>query len=113
MRSWEIDPLFIMLILCELDKQDEPVEPDLKIANINFIGVLYTIKLALHYFRRQHEKNSQIDQVLILQGSLAGYIDLPGSIQYAGSKYALRGIMRNLRRTGWTFGMRVNYIAPW
>ena len=95
------------------DKTEEPVEPDLKILNINLVGVLYTIKLAMHYFRRQYEKNKQIDQLLILQGSLAGYIDLPGSMQYASSKYALRGLMRNLRRSGFTFGMRVNYIAPW
>ena len=95
------------------DKTEDPVEPNLSILNINLVGVLYTTKLALHYFRRQHEKNKDVDQVLIMQGSLAGYIDLPGSMQYASSKYALRGMMRNLRRSGWTFGMRVNYIAPW
>ena len=95
------------------DMTEEPVEPDLRILNINMVGVLYTVKLAMHYFRRQYEKNKDVDQLLILQGSLAGYVDLPGTVQYSCAKYGMRGLMRLLRRSGWTFGMRVNYIAPW
>ncbi|KIW71883.1 hypothetical protein, variant [Phialophora macrospora] len=94
---------------------EEPEEPKLNIVNINLIGVLYTIKLALHYFRRQTalNKGEPLDQVLILQGSLAGYLDLPGAVQYIASKFGLRGIMRSLRRTEHAHNIRVNYIGPW
>ena len=79
------------------------------------MGVLYTVKLALHYFRRQHalNKGEPLDQVLILQGSLAGYLDLPGAVQYAASKYGLRGMMKALRMTEGQHNIRVAYIGPW
>lgn len=94
---------------------EEPEEPKLNILNVNLIGVLYTVKLALHYFRRQHalNKGDPLDQVLVLQGSLAGYLDLPGAIQYTASKFGLRGMMRALRKTEHAHNIRVNYIGPW
>ena len=94
---------------------EEPEEPKLSIINVNLIGVLYTIKLALHYFRRQNALNKAdpLDQTLVLQGSLAGYLDLPGAIQYTASKFGLRGILRDLRRTEHVHNIRVNYIGPW
>lgn len=98
----------------DVDK-DEPEEPRLNVLNVNLTGVLYTVKLALFYFRKQHaaNKGEALDQNLILQGSLAGYLDLPGAIQYGASKYGLRGIMKNLRVTEHEHNIRVNYIAPW
>ncbi|KAJ9606173.1 hypothetical protein H2200_009134 [Cladophialophora chaetospira] len=94
---------------------EEPEEPKLTILNVNLTGVLYTIKLALHYFRRQNAQNKgdPLDQVLVLQGSLAGYLDLPGAIQYTASKFGLRGILRDLRRTEHVHNIRVAYIGPW
>jgi hypothetical protein len=41
---------------------------------------------------------------------MAGYIDLLGAPQYQTSKYAVRGLMCNLRAAG---RCRVNLIAPW
>lgn len=95
--------------------QEDPEEPKLDILNVDLIGNMYTIKLALHYLRRQHSlnKDSTQDTCLILQGSLAGYLDLPGALQYAASKYGLRGVMKSLRRTEGYHNVRVNYIAPW
>ncbi|KIW80819.1 hypothetical protein Z517_07436 [Fonsecaea pedrosoi CBS 271.37] len=79
---------------------------------INLMGLLYTVKLALHYFRRQ-PVDSDRDRCLILKSSLAGYVDLPGSIQYNSSKFGVRGVMRSLRRTSWKENIRVNLVAPW
>ena len=80
--------------------------------------MVYTTKIALHYFQRQHSQNPPAagappDTLLVLQGSLAGYIDLRGSPQYTASKWAVRGLLRSLRRTSLAHGTRVNYIAPW
>jgi NAD(P)-dependent dehydrogenase (short-subunit alcohol dehydrogenase family) len=88
------------------------VKPDLSIVNVNLIGVLYTVKLALHYFRQWPLEESR-DRCLIIKGSVAGYVDQPGSPQYNSSKFAGRGLMRSLRRTSWMQGIRVNYVAPW
>jgi NAD(P)-dependent dehydrogenase (short-subunit alcohol dehydrogenase family) len=88
------------------------VKPDLRIVDINLVGVLYTAKLAMHYFRRQPESAPR-DRCLIIKGSLAGYVDQPGSPQYMISKWGGRALMRCLRRTTWMQGIRVNYVAPW
>ncbi|KAK5444212.1 hypothetical protein LTS15_010565 [Exophiala xenobiotica] len=88
-----------------------PKKPNLKTMDINLTGLLYTVKLAIHYFRRQAIDASR-DRCLILKCSLAGYIDVPGSIQYNTSKYGVRGVMRCLRRTSWQEAIRVNLVAP-
>ena len=93
-----------------------PVEPRLDILTINLTGAMYTIKLALHHFRRQNAQQPPSSPKrfdLILQGSLAGYLDLPGAPEYSATKFAMRGIMRDLRRTEWQHNIRVNYIGPW
>ncbi|KAL6250762.1 hypothetical protein RBB50_003065 [Rhinocladiella similis] len=92
----------------------DPEEPKLKIMNINLTGVLYTVKLALHYFRRQNASNKggDLDQVLILQGSLAGFLAIPGAVEYSTSKWGVRGIFRTLRETEFQHNIRVCYIAP-
>ena len=88
-----------------LESADEPIEPDLKIININFIAVTYTAKLALHYFA----KSNSSDRCLILKSSMAGYLDGIGNPSYQCSKFAVRGLMCNLRRSDLC---RVNLISP-
>ena len=94
---------------------EEPQKPSLKVLDINGVGALYTTKLALHYFRKQHRATSggQDEHLLILQGSLAGYLELAGALQYNFTKFGLRGVMRDLRLTEGEHNTRVNYIAPW
>lgn len=89
---------------------DEPVKPELNILDINLNGMMYTSKLALHYFARQKDRS---DRCLIFTSSLAGYGDHPGALQYSASKWGIRGVMRSLRSTVSNFGARVNIIAPW
>ncbi len=94
---------------------DEPEEPKLLTLDINTIGVFYTTKLALFYFKKQQAQlndGRKRDRNLVLQASLAGYLDLPAP-QYQASKFAVRGLMRALRRTETNSGVRVNLIAPW
>lgn len=94
------------------DPAGPPEKPDLQTINTNLVGLLYTAKLAIHYFRRQPLDASR-DRCLILKSSLAGYLDAPGWIQYNASKFGVRGVMRCLRRTSWQEGIRVNLVAPW
>lgn len=89
-----------------------PVKPNLRILEINLIGLVYTAKLAMHYFRRQPVDAAR-DRCLIIKGSIAAYADQPGSPQYNISKWGGRGFMHNLRRTAWTENIRVNFVAPW
>ncbi|OAG38537.1 hypothetical protein AYO21_07197 [Fonsecaea monophora] len=94
------------------DPSGPPVKPNLRIVNINLIGVLYTVKLAMHYFRKSPVDEHR-DRCLILQGSTAAYVDQPGTPQYSASKFGVRGLMRSLRRTSWMQDVRVNFLCPW
>lgn len=90
----------------------EPVKPDLSILETNMIGVMYTTKLALHYFARQLEGPGR-DRCLIMTSSLAGYADHNGAPQYSAAKFGVRGMMRSLRQVLPKQNARVNIIAPW
>ncbi|KAJ6186422.1 Short-chain dehydrogenase/reductase SDR [Penicillium mononematosum] len=94
----------------------EPEEPNLSVIDVNIRGVLYTAKLAAHYFIRQNgteASEKQEDSSLVLIGSGAAFLDCPRSPQYSASKWAMRGIMHSLRRTAHFYGSRVNIISPW
>jgi NAD(P)-dependent dehydrogenase (short-subunit alcohol dehydrogenase family) len=100
---------FKLLTFYPLEETEEPTEPDLKILNVNLIGVMYTAKLAMHYFNQQRN-DIERDRCLILKSSLAGYIDIAGAPLYQTAKFGVRGLMHCLRRLDY---MRVCVIAPW
>ncbi|CAK7232063.1 hypothetical protein SCUCBS95973_008135 [Sporothrix curviconia] len=89
-----------------------PQKPDLRTVDVNLYGALYTAKLALHYFRK-HTVSAERDRCLIIKGSIAAYTDQPGSPLYNVSKYGVRGLFRNLRRTLHRDDVRINFVAPW
>jgi NAD(P)-dependent dehydrogenase (short-subunit alcohol dehydrogenase family) len=92
---------------------DEP--PNMSVTNVNGIGSLYTVKLAIWYFSKQQAQSQTKteDQCLVIQASIAGYIGIGGPVQYDFTKWGMRGVMRALRETAWMWGVRVNLIAPW
>ncbi|KAK5173794.1 uncharacterized protein LTR77_002475 [Saxophila tyrrhenica] len=92
--------------------KDEPDEPSFPVLDININGVFYTTKLAMWYLQKQNAGDQKKDRCLVLQASLAGYLDLVAP-SYGASKFAVRGLMRALRRTSGKDGIRVNLIAPW
>ena len=99
--------------LCKLDDPNsDPVKPNLNIIDINLVGVIYTFKLAVHYFRRQPESPDR-DRCFIFKGSIMGIMDSLYSWQYTSSKFGLRGLMRTVRRSSCDQGIRVNYVAPY
>ena len=92
--------------------QEEPEEPKLPILDVNINGVFLTTKLAMWYFEKQNSGSQKKDRLLVLQSSLAGYLDLI-SPQYSASKFAVRGLVRALRQMSPKHGVRVALIAPW
>ncbi|OAL34483.1 hypothetical protein AYO20_06326 [Fonsecaea nubica] len=69
-----------------IEDTDEPVKPQLKIVNIDLLGVMYTMKLARHYFVK-HPLDASHDRCLIVNASLVGFLDVPGIPQYMASKW--------------------------
>ncbi|KAF7190122.1 5'-hydroxyaverantin dehydrogenase [Pseudocercospora fuligena] len=100
-----------VFLQAETDDGD-PIEPILNVVKVNFIGVLYTVKLALFYLPKQPEGEDR-DRCIIMTGSLASYLDQSGSPQYNASKWGVRGLMHSIRQTGPDKGIRINMVAPW
>lgn len=95
---------------------EQPTKPSLKSLDVNIVGMLYTAKLAMHYFIKQNgttPSSSQEDTSLVLISSGAGILDVPRMPEYSASKFAVRGIMHSLRRTTHYYGSRVNVICPY
>lgn len=100
-----------------------PPPPNLSVINVNLIGVLYTAHLALYYLPRNPGSNSanakcdpanvHRDRHLLLIGSYAGFIPLPGQALYGSSKHAVVGLFRCLRSTSFSQGVRTNLICPY
>ncbi|KAI0121268.1 hypothetical protein BJ170DRAFT_644282 [Xylariales sp. AK1849] len=84
--------------------------PMLQTINVNLAGVIYSTKLALHYFTKQPGKRFQ----LVFTGSAASFLDTPPLWLYEASKAGVLGLMRSLRtQLPKAHNVTVNMIAPW
>lgn len=102
---------------------DEPKEPNLKVIDVNVIGVLYTTQLALWWLHRNlQSKNAspdadpatqQRDRHLLLVSSVAGLGPILSQPLYGTSKHAVLGLFRTLRGSAFLEGVRVNIIFPY
>lgn len=100
-----------------------PPPPNLSVINVNLIGVLYTAHLALYYLAlnpgsdsanaKCEPANVHRDRHLLLIGSVAGFMPLPGQALYGASKHAVVGLYRCLRSTSFSQGVRTNLICPY
>ncbi|KAM5360115.1 hypothetical protein ACJZ2D_013974 [Fusarium nematophilum] len=77
-------------------------------AQVNFIGVLNTIKLALLSFKRSKKPGS-----IVLTASMAGYLDTAPVCSYGGTKHAVVGLLRSFTTIAPVYNTRINLIAPW
>lgn len=78
----EVEDLF-------LDEFDEATgalrEPKHTVVAVNLIGVMNTVKIAVHYMRKQSSIGS-----IILTSSAAGYMGEPGLPAYTATKHGVR-----------------------
>lgn len=103
----------ILTTLSGAQTTEDPLPPPMATLDVNIKGVYYTTHLALHYFRQSPET----EQNLIFVSSLLAYITPLGSLDYTGSKEAVRGFFHALRyasrQTSLSLpNLRTNLIAP-
>lgn len=89
---------------------DRPPPPDLRVMDINCTAVLQTVHLALFWLQRNKPGR---DRHILLIGSVASFMAVPGDSQYTASKHAVMGLFRSLRATSWRQGVRVNILCPY
>ncbi|KAI1274907.1 15-hydroxyprostaglandin dehydrogenase [Xylaria sp. FL0933] len=109
-RSWilpgggELDPV-----------DDEPEEPRLKVLDVNLLGIVYSVKLALHYMQRNAPNATTGSRgSIICTASNVGLYPFPPAPLYAASKHAVVGLVRSLGPVYGLphIGIRINALAP-
>jgi len=93
-----------------LGKEDgEPEKPNLKTLEIDVIGTLYSIKLAIHYMRKNtgEQKGS-----ILVTASNAGLYGFSIAPMYGTSKHAIVGAVRSLAKPLVAEGVQINAICP-
>ena len=98
-------------------ERDPPLPRSVELnLDVNAKGVIYTSKLAQHYFAlplsSQINARPEFRKCLVVISSLAGYLELDAA-DYTASKWAIRGLFRSTRSKMEDQGHRINLIAPW
>ena len=86
------------------------VKPPTLTLDVNINGAYYTTHLGLHYLSLNPDPT---DRCILLLGSLASFVPLPGQAPYAISKHAVLGMFRSLVGTAFARSVRVNMINPY
>ena len=102
---------------------DDPPAPDLKVLDVNVMGVAYTTHLALFHLGRNpgsppaspdaDPEATRRDRHLLLIGSMASFGPIALQALYGASKHGVAGLFRSLRVTSFAHGVRVNLLAPY
>ena len=75
-----------------LTADGDPLKPEFDCLKVTLIGQMYTVKLAMHYMRKQSPQGGAIVSTV----SRSGY-DCQSIPVYAASKHGMIGLMRGLR----------------
>lgn len=87
----------------------EPVRPTLKTIDINLVGTLYSVKLAVHYMRKN---SSEQKGLIVCTASNAGLYPFSIAPMYGTSKHGVVGTVRSLAKSLHLEGIRINAICP-
>lgn len=128
----------VEVLACDITKQDQLEvsiqqarkafsKIDIVIANAGYSVAGKLEKLSVQSYREQFETNifgmlntiySTLEDLkkskgrLVLIGSVAGYVGLPGSSAYVMSKHAVRGLAQSLRGELSSYGISVIHVSP-
>ena len=89
------------------DDDGDPIKPEFSCLKVTLIGQMYTVKLAMHFMRKQQPQGG----VIISTVSRSGY-DCQSIPVYAASKHGMIGLMRGLRNHTPHWNIRINSICP-
>lgn len=109
-----------------LDGEDPVPAPELRVLRTNMVGVAYTAHLAMFWLPRNQPgdgdgadegratgRKTRRDRHLLLVGSVAGIMPLPGQPEYCAAKHAVTGLWRALAGSSFRHGVRVNLLLPY
>ncbi|KAF3765623.1 putative short chain dehydrogenase/reductase [Cryphonectria parasitica EP155] len=92
-------------------EDDEPKEPDLKSLSVNLSGVIYSVKLAIHYMNKNTSTGPSRGSI-ICTSSNAGLYPFPVSPLYAAAKSGVIGLVRSTAPILERQKIQINALAP-
>ncbi|KAH6629711.1 hypothetical protein C7974DRAFT_310563 [Boeremia exigua] len=96
----------ISLLEEDVDASGDLLPPNLRTINVNLLGCLYTVKLAIHHIRQNPTGGS-----IVITASASSFTRFPAT-DYTSAKHAVFGLMRSLAPQLHPLRIRVNAIAP-
>ncbi|KAL1857425.1 hypothetical protein Daus18300_010398 [Diaporthe australafricana] len=92
-------------------EEDEPKEPNLKIMDVDLSGVIYSVKLAIHYMSKNPSTGPSRGSI-ICTASNAGLYPFPVSPLYAAAKAGVIGLVRSTAPVLERHKIQINGLAP-
>ncbi|KAK8045189.1 hypothetical protein PG993_005213 [Apiospora rasikravindrae] len=94
-------------------EEDEPSQPNLKTLDVNLTGVIYTVKLAVHYMSKNQPSPANDSRgAIICTASNAGIYPFPVAPLYAASKGGVISLVRSLGPALERSQIQINALAP-
>ncbi|PSR99263.1 hypothetical protein BD289DRAFT_479638 [Coniella lustricola] len=100
------------LAMVEEGDGEEPQEPGLRILNVNLDGVVYSVKLAIHYMNKNQPSSNGSRGSIITTASNAGLYPFPVSPIYAAAKAGVIALVRSMARILEPRKIQINALAP-
>ncbi|KAF2100698.1 NAD(P)-binding protein [Rhizodiscina lignyota] len=91
----------------KLDSEGKLAEPDRRCLTIDMDAACDSVKLAIHYLRKNKEGGS-----IVMTASLAGYLASAGAPHYSAAKHGIVGLMRALKQEVAKSNIAISVVAP-
>ncbi|KAH9993454.1 NAD(P)-binding protein [Xylariaceae sp. FL0662B] len=96
-----------------LSDEEEPSQPRLKVLDVNLNGVIYSVKLAIHYMRKNALNAATGSRgSIICTASNAGIYPFPVAPLYSASKGGVIALVRSLAVVLERVNIQINALAP-
>ena len=97
------------------EEAEEPVKPSLGTVDVNLIGTIYTVKLGIHYLRKNSPtaiNGAASRGCIICTASIAGIYPFPSAPIYGATKAGVIGLVRSLALPLARHDIQINALAP-
>ncbi|SPQ25808.1 453fe8e7-d744-4919-8dfb-6e0bb50ab25c [Thermothielavioides terrestris] len=96
----------------EEDAAKGPTRPKTTTVEVNLLGTIYSVNLAVHYMNRKPKTEGVSRGSIICTASNAGLYPLPIAPLYAASKFGVVGLVRSTARVIEKANIQINALAP-
>ncbi|KAE8167334.1 hypothetical protein BDV40DRAFT_295918 [Aspergillus tamarii] len=102
------------LLPAKHDGNEGPPKPNLATLNVNLVGAIYTVHLAIHYMYKNatSDPTASSNGLIVCTASNAGLYPFPMAPMYATTKAGVVNLVRSLARPLAAEKIRINALAP-